>query len=90
MAKLIYKPFGIAFGLLGGLLAKLVFRRVWAVVSNEREPPEPTREGRSWGEVLSAAIAQGAIFALVKAAVDRSGAKAFQRLTGVWPGKERE
>ena len=31
-------------------------------------------------------MAQGAIFGLVKAAVDRGGAQGFQKLTGVWPG----
>ena len=31
---------------------------------------------------------QGAIFALVKAAVDRGAAKGTRRLTGTWPGDE--
>ena len=48
MAKVLYKPLGIAF--------------------------------------LPAAALQGAIFALVKAAVDRGGAEGFRKLTGVWPG----
>jgi hypothetical protein len=36
--------------------------------------------------VLIAAAIQGAIFAVVKAAIDRGGARAFQRWTGEWPG----
>ena len=40
------------------------------------------------GEILAAAALQGAIFAIVKALVDRSGAEGFRRLTGVWPGKD--
>ncbi|MFF4449785.1 DUF4235 domain-containing protein [Streptomyces sp. NPDC001502] len=35
--------------------------------------------------MLAAAI-QGAVFAVVKASVDRSGASAIRRLTGTWPG----
>jgi hypothetical protein len=31
---------------------------------------------------------QGAIFALVKAAVDRGAAEGMRKLTGVWPGQE--
>jgi hypothetical protein len=31
---------------------------------------------------------QGAVFAAVKAIVDRAGAAGFHRLTGVWPGDE--
>ncbi|WP_369028058.1 DUF4235 domain-containing protein [Nocardia farcinica] len=29
----------------------------------------------------------GAIFGVVKAAVDRAGATGYQRVTGTWPGK---
>jgi hypothetical protein len=31
---------------------------------------------------------QGAIFAVVKAAVDRGAAEATLKLTGIWPGKD--
>jgi hypothetical protein len=37
-------------------------------------------------EILVAAAIQGAIFATVKAVINRGGARAFQRLTGEWPG----
>ncbi|MFD5716032.1 DUF4235 domain-containing protein, partial [Streptomyces pharetrae] len=37
------------------------------------------------GEILLAAAVQGAIFATVRSAVDRAGAKAIARKTGVWP-----
>jgi hypothetical protein len=33
-----------------------------------------------------AAAIQGAIFGVVKAAIDRGSARAFQRWTGEWPG----
>jgi hypothetical protein len=36
--------------------------------------------------MLMAAALQGAIYALVKATIDRAGAQAFERLTGEWPG----
>jgi hypothetical protein len=35
--------------------------------------------------VLAAAALQGAIFAVVRAAVDRGGATGVRRLTGHWP-----
>ena len=38
----------------------------------------------------SAAVAlQGAIFALVKMVVQRSGAKAWRYFFGIWPGEKR-
>ena len=86
MAKVIYKPLGLVFGILGGLVAGAVFKRVWRAVGHEEDAPNATDRDRGWGEVVTAAAAQGAIFAGVKAVVDRAGATAFERVTGVWPG----
>ena len=87
MAKLLYKPFGFIVGALGGMAAGALFKRVWALVAGQSTPPAATRADQRWGEVLGAAALEGAIYALVKAAVDRSGAIAFQRVTGTWPGE---
>ena len=83
---LLYKPFGIIFGVLGGLIGGAIFKQVWKLVSGEDDAPAAKESEYSWAEVLPAAALQGAIFALVKAAVDRGGAQGFQKLTGVWPG----
>jgi hypothetical protein len=85
MTKLLYKPLSIATGVAGGVLATVVFKRLWRLVADEDEAPEPTSEQHSWGEVLAAAALQGAIFAAVKAAVDRGGAVGVRKLTGEWP-----
>jgi dihydroxyacetone kinase DhaKLM complex PTS-EIIA-like component DhaM len=37
--------------------------------------------------ILGAALIEGAIFAVVRAATQRGGARAFERATGEWPGK---
>ena len=84
--KLLYKPFGIIFGVLGGLIGGAIFKQVWKRVSGEEDAPAAKESEYTWAEVLPAAALQGAIFALVKAAVDRGGAQGFQKLTGVWPG----
>jgi len=86
VAKLLYKPLGIVFGILGGILAGTLFKQVWKLVADEEDAPKATEGERSWGEVLPAAALQGATFAFVKAAVDRGGAEGFRKLTGVWPG----
>jgi hypothetical protein len=83
---LLYKPFGIIFGVLGGLLGGVIFKQIWKLVSGEEDAPAAKESEYTWAEVLPAAALQGAIFALVKAAVDRGGAQGFQKLTGVWPG----
>jgi predicted metal-dependent enzyme (double-stranded beta helix superfamily) len=88
MIKLMYKPFGIIAGVLGGVIAGAIFKQVWKAVTHEEDTPDSTDVQKSWGEVLAAATLQGAIFALVKAAVDRGAAEATLKLTGVWPGSD--
>lgn len=83
--KVIYKPAGLVIGALGGVAATAVFRKVWTMVSGEKEAPDPTDRDRTWGQVLVAAGVQGAIFGLVKAAVDRAGAAGYKKVTGEWP-----
>jgi predicted metal-dependent enzyme (double-stranded beta helix superfamily) len=84
--KFLYKPFGIIFGVIGGLIGGAIFKQVWKLIADEEDAPDAKDSDYSWGEVLPAAAIQGAIFAFVKAAVDRGGARGFEKLTGVWPG----
>ncbi|MFD5628236.1 MULTISPECIES: DUF4235 domain-containing protein [unclassified Streptomyces] len=85
-SKIAYKPVGLALGAVSGMLAAAAFKQAWKVLGHDEDAPDATDEGRSWSEVLVAAIIQGAIFAGVKAAVDRGGAVATRRVTGTWPG----
>ncbi|AUG75014.1 Integral membrane protein [Kitasatospora sp. MMS16-BH015] len=85
MIKILYKPLGLLFGALAGVAAGALFRRLWAVLGHEDDAPSPTDPEQTWKEVLTAAALHGAVFALVKAAVDRGGAAATHRLTGTWP-----
>ncbi|WP_329557091.1 DUF4235 domain-containing protein [Streptomyces sp. NBC_00696] len=85
-SKVAYKPVGLVLGALSGLAASALFRQLWKTVGNDQDAPDATDEDRGWSEVLTAAVLQGAIFAGVKAAVDRGGAVATRRLTGNWPG----
>jgi len=58
-------------GLLGGLIASAIFRQTWRIAAGEDDAPSATDPRRSWREVLVAAAVQGAIFGVVKAAIDR-------------------
>ncbi|HLU57871.1 MAG TPA: DUF4235 domain-containing protein [Pseudonocardia sp.] len=79
LAKLGYKPIGLLFGLIGGMLAGKLFAAVWKRISDEDEAPQPLSDDYSTREVLLAATLQGAIFGLVKTAVDRYGLKGVRR-----------
>ncbi|MDO0932903.1 DUF4235 domain-containing protein [Streptomyces sp. DG2A-72] len=85
-SKIAYKPVGLAMGAVSGVVAGALFKQVWKQLGQEKDAPDATDEHRTWREVVSAAVLQGAIFAGVKAAVDRGGATATRRLTGTWPG----
>jgi Protein of unknown function (DUF4235) len=88
--RLLYKPVGMLVSVLGGLLAGMIFKRVWKITAGEDEAPRATDARRGWREILLAAALQGAIFAIVKAAVDRGAAEGTRKLTGVWPGEQGE
>ena len=88
--KLIYRPFGIIFGILAGLVSKRIFNFIWSRFDDEEAPKATTRDA-SLPKVLGAAAVQGMVFKSTRAAVDRYGARGFEYLTGTWPGpKEQE
>lgn len=84
--KVAYRPVGLLLGMGAGLLAGVAFKQVWKLAAGDDDAPDPTDEDRGWGEILAAAALQGAIFAVVRAAVDRGGAVGVRRVTGRWPG----
>ncbi|MFG2989369.1 DUF4235 domain-containing protein [Streptomyces sp. NPDC048257] len=85
-SQLAYRPVGLVLGALSGMMAGIAFKQAWKLIEGEADAPGATDEDRSWKEILIAAGLQGAIFAVTKAAVERSGAVATRRMTGTWPG----
>src|SRR6516225_4066607 len=85
--KLVYKPVGMLAGAAAGLIAGVVVKQVWRLAAGENETPDALDEKRGWGEILAAAALQGAVFAAVRAAVDRVSAQGVRRLTGHWPAE---
>ena len=85
LQKVAYKPVGLLLGIGAGAIAGFVFKEVWKFASGDDDAPNATDEDRSWGEILAAAALQGAIFATVKALVDRGGAAGVRKITGEWP-----
>jgi hypothetical protein len=87
-AKILYLPVGLASSVIGGVVAGQLFKQVWkrASPTNSPDAPKALESEYSWPQVLLAAAAQGAVFATVKAAIQRGGARGFERWTGEWPG----
>jgi hypothetical protein len=85
-AKVAYRPVGLGAGIAAGSVASWLFKQVWRRVSDHEDAPDALQTEYSMGEVVLAAAIQGLIFGAVKAVIDRSGARLFERLTGSWPG----
>ncbi len=85
LQKVAYKPVGLLLGIGAGAVAGFVFKQVWKFASGDDDAPNATDEDRGWGEIIAAAAIQGAIFATVKALVDRGGAAGVRKITGEWP-----
>jgi hypothetical protein len=85
-AMIAQRPVSLLLGAAAGAAAGALFQRVWRMASGADDVPHATDEDRGWGEILVAAALQGAVFAAVKAAVDRASATSVRRMTGQWPG----
>jgi hypothetical protein len=87
-AKILYRPVGFVSSILGGLVANLIFKKVWQLSAPGKrpDPPGPLETEYSTRSILIAAALQGAIFSVVKTIIDRGGARMFQRWSGEWPG----
>ncbi len=84
-SRIAYKPVGLILGVAAGAVAGRLFKQVWREIGHGSDAPHAKDEDRGWGEVLIAATLEGAIFAVVRAAVDRAGATGMRRVTGRWP-----
>jgi hypothetical protein len=89
VAKILFLPFGILTGLLGGLLSKRAFALAWGAVDT-RQPPTPKDQRARWGKLALALALEGAVFRLAKGLLDHGSRRGFERLTGAWPGKREQ
>ena len=87
-AAILYRPWGLVASLLGGLIAGEIFQRVWKQLDPDspEDPPKPLESEYRLRKILIAAAVQGAIFTVVRALINRGGARVFERWTGEWPG----
>jgi len=86
-AALAYRPVSMLTSLAAASVAGAIFKQIWRRVAGEDTAPDALQPEYPLGTVLLAASIEGVIFAVIKALIDRGGAKGFERLTGAWPAE---
>jgi hypothetical protein len=86
MKSLLYRLMSLGLSVVSGMLAGAVFKGMWKLIAREEDAPDATDMQRSWKEVLPAAALQGAVFATVKAAVERGAVQGGRKVAGPKPG----
>ena len=85
-SSLAYRPVGLLASVAAGTIASAIFKQIWRRVADEDDAPDALQSEYSLPKILVAAAIQGAIFAAVKALIDRVGARGYEKVTGSWPG----
>ena len=88
MHKLLFLPFSLVAGLLGGLVARRTVAGVWGLIDTH-EPPEAQHRDIPVAKLVLALALEGAIVQAVRGAADHGARVAYLRLTGSWPGDEQ-
>jgi hypothetical protein len=86
MKSLLYRLMSLGVSVVSGMLAGALFKGMWKLIAREDDAPDATDMQRSWKEVLPAAALQGAVFATVKAAVERGAVQGGRKVAGPNPG----
>lgn len=85
MKLLVNRLLSLGLSLVSGVMAGVLFKRLWKLIAREEDPPQAADPQRSWKEVLPAAALQGAVFATVKASVERGARQGGRKLAGSKP-----
>ncbi len=89
LLRLLYKPFAIIGAIIAGKLGQSVFRSIWAKI-DEEPPPRPGTGEAGTLKVVAAQALQAGVMAGTAAAVDRTFARFYHHLIGIWPKKPPE
>jgi hypothetical protein len=87
MTKILFWPFSVIGGFIGGKIATSAFERLWGLV-DDQESPDPEHRAVKWPKLIAALALEGAIFRAARGAADRGARELFSRLTGSWPGED--
>ena len=89
LLRLLYRPLAIVGAIVAGRLGQSIFSKVWAKIDDAPPPKPGTGEGTT-AKVIVAQTLEAGVMAGTAAAVDRTLARFFHHLIGIWPKKQPE
>jgi Protein of unknown function (DUF4235) len=89
LLRLLYRPLAIIGAIISGKVGQSVFRSIWAKFDDE-PPPTPGSGVGSTAKVVGATALQAGVMAGTAAVVDRTLARFFHHIIGIWPNKPPE
>ena len=84
LLRLLYKPLAIFGAIVAGKLGQSIFAKIWAKIDHAPPPKPGTGEGTT-AKVIIARSLEAGVMAGTAAAVDRTLARFFHHLIGIWP-----
>jgi hypothetical protein len=84
--KILFIPIGVIGGMIAGLVSKKLFERVWGLIDDE-EPPDAKHLDAPLPKIVAASVIEAAVSGGTRALIDHESRRAFYRVTGTWPGK---
>jgi hypothetical protein len=85
--RLLFMPFRIVGGIIAARIGRSVFNAIWIRIDPDAPPPNPISGQSSTAKVVVARALEAGVMAGVTAGVERTNARVFHHLIGVWPGK---
>jgi hypothetical protein len=89
LLRLLYKPLSIFGAIVAGRVGQSLFAKIWAKIDDAPPPRPGTGEGTT-AKVIVAQTLQAGVMAGTAAAVDRTLARFFHHIIGIWPKKRPE
>ena len=89
LLRLLYKPLAIFGAIVASKIGQSIFAKLWAKIDDAPPPKPGTGEGTT-AKVIVAQTLQAGVMAGTAAAVDRTLARFFNHLIGIWPKKRPE
>jgi hypothetical protein len=89
LLRLLYKPLSIFGAIVAGKMGQSLFAKIWAKIDDAPPPRPGTGEGTT-AKVIVAQTLQAGVMAGTAAAVDRTLARFFHHIIGIWPKKRPE